>query len=266
MNLNIEDLSEMHIVFFKILFCIINQIQMAPDTTNTEDNSSNTNLMNNVKNSESYDFILPSKFGLQENFYKYCRLHEKHYISSSKPLVLILRSHFHIKLITWRYLYFKALKSRKHVCRLCEESFTLNDFFLHAKYCMQKKVYIKSMFDIKNKIIKALENLEKFKEEYKSQSHFTLKSGKFKPKTSFLPPSIRSKTAKSTDCLFNVFEFGHGNISSLNPCNKFTDPPLDYLRIILAKEKGKNLENYEKMPYRLVSLNKTIHFIFSTYH
>ena len=184
---------------------------------------------------------------------------EKYYSSKSKHISLIIKTFFNKKLVTWRYLYIKSTSDKKEVCRICETAFAINEFFFHARYCMEQKVYAKGLMDIKNKIKKLIDDITKYKEisiikpaNQKlsiASSEVPVQRGNLKKNTQILS---NSPTQKFLDDQFK-------SNTDLDEKNKKLLDSLNYFQLILKKEKTQSSDSYENLPYMLVGLNKTIH-------
>ncbi len=270
-------------------------------------------------NNHESDYIIPHKMNLNENFWKYLHLSEKYYCSEkSKNLSLHVKNFFNTKLVIWRYLYIKTIADSEK-CRICEEKLPINEFFFHAKYCMEKKVYCKGLIDIKGKMKRCIDKLNQYKEtqdEVEDINHKKVgkiapfpglikgKRDRFKSKSEdkdFLNKCIEKmpeipenpekgddileevnnkkiiqefiKSDKSLEQLTNQHRFGikkaikRKSISEeleLSMSNKGKREAADYIDYFIAVFKNEikqTHKSYEKIPYKLKTLNISIHLL-----
>ena len=118
------------------------------------------------------------------------------------------------------------------------------------------------MLDLKTKINTALQNLKIYKEATKSLHPIPCQKPSVKEfnQRSIMKPN--SLVIKSSENLLKSFDADYVNpLVTSNGRFINSQPPLDNLIAIIKRELTKTLENYEKMPFRLISLNKTIHFL-----
>jgi len=227
-DLEIDLFCSFHKIFFKNLYGILSDISL----TYKSDSE------NYLKTYSDSDFLMPTKLDIIGNLWKFNHLNEKYFNSMSNHICLYMKNFFNKKLITWRYLFIKSKTNKKEMCRICELEFSMNDFFFHARYCMEKKVYIKGLMDIRNKIKKVLDDIKAYKENRKTtQKRRTLDAGN----------SPRTKLLEGEK--LDIFD------------DKSPLDPIDYFDLIFKKERYHSSESYEKNPNLLVALNKSIHYL-----
>ena len=173
----------------------------------------------NNKNDKYYDFL--NRVGIKND------------INSN------FKTYFNSKLAQWKSVIIDSEK--KQLCKICEESFNLNVFVMHIAFCAEHRNNIRTLELINinlNKLILTLTDFINLHDNKNTKNSLLSPRSEFR--SSFKLRMIEKKTQSSK--------------SKVNE-----DPSLiDYLVMILEKEKIKDIKHYESSPDRLDDLNKLI--------
>ncbi len=162
-------------------------------------------------------------------FEKFNYITEKYYLTLKNSLNFKTKYYFDIQITIWKYLFIRVVPSQKSVvCRICERTFYLKDFILHSQFCMETKILLKVINDVKVKLRNILKILEAYVRDTpirKEQKTFT-KQSKYETN--------------------QTIEENHKNL-------------LKNLIDLIKKIKSYMTADYVRCPYKLISLKKFIY-------
>lgn len=73
------------------------------------------------------------------------------------------RTFFNSKLSNWKFSL-STNEIKTEICRICETKFKFNELILHVYYCKEKKVLLKRLSEINNKVTQTLKDLKTHRE------------------------------------------------------------------------------------------------------
>ena len=197
--------------------------------------------------------IIPIHSIQKTKFIKKCFVLNKNYLSTNiKLLDLNLKQFYCYKVVLFRFSnFFTATTSfTKKVCQMCEKSFFCEELIIHYFFCKSRKMYLKKLSETKDDFKLVLQFLKAFKKKNltKEQDY-----GIFSENSPF---NLKLKRIKdSSDLVFNSEEEEDDNKLKNKPKDM-----LDFFIYIIGAEREKRIDSYERMPSKLISLNRLIHF------
>jgi len=192
-----------------------------------------------------YEVLKPIKAN-KIDFTKFNYITEISYRNKQNTLNNILKYHLNLKLAIWKYNRVKSKNTE--ICRICEKSFAMKDFYLHSAFCVERLVHLQVLNEINKKLKHSLKKLIEYRDEFKRNS---------KPSTQ----KIINK--KSNLSLFNnnfeedeitEYVLDTAALKQMNIINKLIQSLKKQIRHFKVKD-------YIIVPYKLVNLKNLIYFI-----
>lgn len=72
--------------------------------------------------------------------------------------------YFTAKFANWKYSSITSGQKKIEICRVCEQSFQINDFVLHSFYCKEQKMHYANLKEIKVQVKDAITELKTYRE------------------------------------------------------------------------------------------------------
>jgi hypothetical protein len=167
---------------------------------------------------------------------------------TKNELDVYFKLYFTFKLANWKYTSIQSENIVKNeICRICENSFPINDFVLHISFCKYQRLYMQKIINLNKDLKWAFEDLKAYEEKLKNDEDTKVKDIFFSPKSEF-NRKFKTHLIEKTPNL------------SKNNKKKADNELLDILSNAIEKEKLMNFIDYEKQPYKLSQLVSLIHF------
>jgi len=174
-----------------------------------------------------------------------------------------LKAMYNFKVVAWRYSLITSPIKSIAVCRVCEETFPLEELNIHIYFCKYKKIYLKSLCEVGQDFSHVITELKNYRDNLnfdivaKATNVFSkLNSVNLKVKKYIIPNNLNDKS-KNFDGLDKNDKSNKSDKNLLDHCYKNKDFLNFFIKVIQLESKV-DLSAYEKKPSKLVSINRTI--------
>lgn len=244
------------------------------DNTNTQGNSNcNQNNINQSENNmNTLIQILPEKcykeramkkddfFLIKSPFYRnQKKLSPLPNFQNKYSLELFFKLYFTFKLANWNYISIKNENEQRknEICRICENSFPINDFILHIYFCKDQRIYYQKIIEINKDLAVSYENLRTYKQKITSEvDNNKLRDVFFSPGGEF-NRKLQNYLVEKTPIMRNR----NSRLNKKHDSDKSEIGILGPLLEAIGEEKDINFDEYERHPYKLSRLISIIQLV-----